>query len=605
MATADELLLKIKADASQAEREVSGWAQKVEQKAKKAGKAMQNAGKKMTMGVTLPILGAGAAAVKLFTTQEDATRKLQSTFDSTGAAAWTSVEALQANADALQQITTHGDEAIEEMQSVLLTFTQIKGQEFDGATKSILNMSDALGMDLQGAATMVGKALNDPIAGISAMSRAGITFSEEQKEMIKTMAESGDVAGAQAVMLKELETQFGGTAEAMAETSSGQMKQAMNTMGDSMETVGAIIVPILVNIAGHIGNLAKWFDNLSPGMQTAIVSFVGVVAAIGPVLMVVGKVMQMGKLLITVIKGVGLAMNFLAANPVVLIIIAIVALIAAIVLIIKNWDKVKRFLLKTWKQITDFFEPWIESIKAVWESVWGAVKAYLEFIIDAIVWYVTTYINIVKAVITTVINAIKATWNAVWGAIKATAEAIWSAIVGIITGYINAVQSTILGVIGFITGAWATMTSFLSDAWNGVWSGLTDGIGAAISAVWNIIKNGINNVLAGLARALNGIIKLMNKAIGGYNKIPFAPDIPKIPTVSAPRLAEGGMTNNAGPIKVGERGTEILNVPAGTSIQPSPAGAAGFMVNIERMEGGDPNKMARELGWEFTKRGGV
>ena len=376
MATAEELLLKVKTDASQAEKAITGWADKVETQAKKAGRALEDAGKKMTTKVTLPLIGAGAAAVSLFTKQEDATRKLQSTFDSTGAAAWTSMEALQANADALQQITTHGDEAIEEMQSVLLTFTQIKGDEFDAATKSILNMSDALGMDLQSASVMVGKALNDPVAGISAMSRAGITFSDTQKQMIKDMVEAGDTAGAQQVMLAELETQFGGTAEAMAETSSGQMKQAMNTMGDSMEEVGAIIIPIIVSITEKIGQLATWFSNLSPGMQKAIVAFAGVVAAIGPVMVVVGKVIQLGGMLTKVIKGVGLAMNFLAANPIVLIIAAIVALIAAVVLIIKNWDKVKKFLLETWEKIKQVFIRFTDAIKEKWEAFWNAVKEF-------------------------------------------------------------------------------------------------------------------------------------------------------------------------------------------------------------------------------------
>ena len=150
------------------------------------------------------MLAVAGAAIKAFTTQEDATRKLTSAFDSTGASAWTTVEALQANADALQQLTTHGDESIESMQSVLLTFTNIKGDVFDDATVGILNMSDALGMDLQSSAILVGKALNDPVAGISAMSRAGITFTEEQKATIARLVEIGDTAGAQAVIMGEL-----------------------------------------------------------------------------------------------------------------------------------------------------------------------------------------------------------------------------------------------------------------------------------------------------------------------------------------------------------------------------------------------------------------
>ena len=487
MATADELLLKIKADASQAEKELSNFATKGEKSAQKVGAAMEKAGKKMTMGVTLPIVGAAAASIKAFTEQEDATAKQTSAFDSTGAAAWTTMEALQANADALQGLTTHGDEAIEGMQSVLLTFTQIQGTNFDAAQMSILNMSDALGMDLQSSAILVGKALNDPIAGMSAMSRSGITFSQEQKDVIKALVETGDVAGAQAVMLKELETQFGGTAETMAQTSSGQMKQAMNTMGDSMETVGAIIIPILVSVTDWIKKVAEKFDSLSPEMQKTIVTVAGVVAAIGPVLLIGGK-------LIKVIGLVGKAMTFLAANPVVLIIAAVAALVAGIVLLVRNWDKVTAWIRTTAQKFFDWFGE-----------------------------------------------------------------------------------------------KWATLKEALGGLWDGV-------VGA--------FKGAFNSVLGVLAGGINKAIDLINGAIRAYNSIPLAPDIGLIGHVTPPRLAEGGMVNNSGPVKVGERGVEYVTLPKGSSVTPATGAQGGApSIVIERLEGGDPHALAQEIGWEWTKRG--
>lgn len=483
MATAEELLLKVKTDAKSAEKDMGNFATKAEKSAKRAQTAFSNAGRKMTTSLTLPIVAGAGIAVKAFMEQEDATRKLQSAFDSTGASAWTNMEALQANADSLQQLTTHGDEAIEGMQSVLLTFTQIQGTNFDAATMSVLNMSDALGMDLQSAATMVGKALNDPVAGIAAMSRAGITFSEEQKETIKALVEIGDTAGAQAVMLGELETQFGGTAEAMSETSSGQMKQAMNTMGDSMETVGGIIIPILTQIADWIKKVAEKFDALSPEMQKTIVKVLAVVAAIGPLLMIGGK-------LIGVISSVGKAMTVLAAHPILLF---LAALAAAVYLIWTNWDTIVEFFKTVGAKFFDWF---IEK--------WQAVKDFM--------------------------------------------------------------------------GA--------------LWDGVVDGFKGVVNSILSVVEGSINKA-----------IDLINGAIKAYNKVPLAPDIPTLQHVSVPRLAEGGMTLNSGPVRVGERGTEIINLPKGSTVQPDTGGGvSGANVTIERMDGGDPVAMAEAIGWEFTKR---
>lgn len=602
MATAEELLLKVTADTASAERKMTGLANHVDGKAKAMGKSMADAGKKMTVGLTLPIIGVGVKAVKAFTTQEDATKKLTSAFDSTGAAAWTTVEALQANADKLQQLTTHGDESIETMQSVLLTFTNIKGDVFDGATMSILNMSDALGMDLQSSATMVGKALNDPVGGIAAMSRAGIQFTDEQKETIKTLVEMGDTVGAQTIILGELENQFGGTAEAMAETSSGQMKQAMNTLGDSMETVGAIIIPMLVSVTDFIGKMAQKFDALSPSAQKGIVAFLGIVAAIGPVLLIVGKLIQLGGMLSKAIRGVGIAMNFLAANPIVLIIVAIVALIAAIVLIIKNWDEVKAFLLKTWQQITDFFEPWIAKIQEVWETVWGAISDFFMAIWEAVKEWFAGQIKAIKDTITAVLGAIKAAWEWYWNFIVNFYKGIWKAIVETLRTAVKTVKDVISGVITTVSRMWETFTEGISSTWSKIWDTLSDGIQTAMTGAWNIIKGAINWIITGLESGINNVIDLLNAAIKAYNSIPLAPDIGLIPKVSVPRLAEGGMVNNAGPVRVGERGIEVINLPKGATVTPG-GNAGGFSINIERMEGGNPKDMAQEIGWEFSKRG--
>ena len=166
------------------------------------------------------------------------------------------------------------DDAILGAQNVLATFTNIKGQNFGSATQSILDMSQALGMDLDSAAMQVGKALNDPVAGLAALSRSGVQFTAEQEAMIKSMVEAGNVAGAQEVMMAELNTQFGGSAAAAVDTYAGQQVVLKEKFADIQQTLGSALMPILMEfgtfmsdtvvpiIADVVGSLAGWINSM-------------------------------------------------------------------------------------------------------------------------------------------------------------------------------------------------------------------------------------------------------------------------------------------------------------------------------------------------------
>ncbi|WP_444923451.1 phage tail length tape measure family protein [Microbulbifer sp. DLAB2-AF] len=172
--------------------------------------------------------------------QENALRQLEARLKSTEGVAGLSSEELQNLAGTMQQLTTFGDEAVMEMEALLLTFTNIHGEVFKRATPAILDMSVAMGTDLRSSAVQLGKALNDPIKGISALSRTGIQFTDAQKSTIEALVESGRTAEAQGLILEELEKQFGGAAEAAADTFGGALKQAQNAFGDLLESEGGL-----------------------------------------------------------------------------------------------------------------------------------------------------------------------------------------------------------------------------------------------------------------------------------------------------------------------------------------------------------------------------
>ena len=161
--------------------------------------------------------------------------QLRAALKSTGNVAGQSVDELNAMAGALQETTTFADDAVTASQSLLLTFTKVQGDIFPRATKAIADVAQAMGTDLQGATIQVGKALNDPIHGIAALARSGIQFSEDQKAMIASLVETNQLAEAQTIILKELETQFGGSAEAAGKTLGGAIARLGNAFGELFE----------------------------------------------------------------------------------------------------------------------------------------------------------------------------------------------------------------------------------------------------------------------------------------------------------------------------------------------------------------------------------
>ncbi|RLB68415.1 MAG: hypothetical protein DRH08_01080, partial [Deltaproteobacteria bacterium] len=210
---------------------------------KKLGKAADKAEKKAislgkvfgTVLIAATVAKTFSAVIKNTIAQEQATAQLEATLKSTGNYTEELSKSLQSYASELQNLTTYGDEAIIASEGLLLTFRQIGGEVFKRAQLSVLDVATAMGTDLKSAAIQVGKALNDPATGMSALSRSGITFTDVQKDLVKGFLETNELAKAQDVILTELEAQFGGSAAAAKNTLGGAIKSLQNSFGDLLE----------------------------------------------------------------------------------------------------------------------------------------------------------------------------------------------------------------------------------------------------------------------------------------------------------------------------------------------------------------------------------
>tara|TARA_R110000868_G_C10970676_1_gene769826 strand:- start:5524 stop:7707 length:2184 start_codon:yes stop_codon:yes gene_type:complete len=316
--------------------------QNADRKLASFSKKLTNTGKSLSLGLTAPLLALGVTSIKNFDKQAKAVAQVEQGLLSTGNAAGFSSQKLQEMASAIQNNSLFGDEEIlGKVTAQLLTFTNIAGKEFDRTQLAAADLATRLGGDLQSATIQLGKALNDPVANLSALSRSGIQFSKSQKTLINSLVATGDMAGAQSLILDELEKQYGGSAAAAAAAGSGPLKQLSNILGDITEDFGKIIIEGIQPFINYLKEIALKFGALSPETKKFIVILGGIAAAIGPLLVLAGTILPL----------IGTGFAFLT-GPIGIV----VALLTAIgVIIYKNWAPIKRTLVDIANYFVDLY----------------------------------------------------------------------------------------------------------------------------------------------------------------------------------------------------------------------------------------------------------
>lgn len=165
--------------------------------------------------------------------------QLAAVLRSTGEAAGWSQAQLNAMADAMSSKSTFSAGAINEAQTRLLSYTNIVGKEFPRAMQAVIDMSARMGMDVKSSAETIGRALDIPSEGLTALTRQGFRFTEDQKALVKALEETGRAGEAQAIILDALESSYGGAAEAARNTFGGALEAVQNTLGSLLTADGA------------------------------------------------------------------------------------------------------------------------------------------------------------------------------------------------------------------------------------------------------------------------------------------------------------------------------------------------------------------------------
>lgn len=333
----------------------------------KIGAKMQKVGAGLTLGVTAPLLALGVAGVKAWDQQEQAIAQVNAGLKATGNAVGYTSEQLQKMAADLQNNTLFGDEVIlKDVTAQLLTFTNIANDQFSRTQQAALDLATRLDGDLKSAAIQLGKALNDPVANLSALSRSGIQFSTSQKEVINKLVKTNKLAEAQTIILDELAKQYGGSAAAAAAAGLGPFKQLGNVLSDLTEDFGKIIAESLLPFVEKIKEIAQNFKDLSPATKKFIVVLAGIAAAVGPLLALAGTILP------AIATGFGLLIS-----PVGLV---VAALTAVGVIIYKNWKPIKKVLVDIANYFIDLYNESslfrfaVDAIVLSFKNIWSVGK---------------------------------------------------------------------------------------------------------------------------------------------------------------------------------------------------------------------------------------
>lgn len=295
-----------------------------------------------------------------------------------GAAGVTRDAALQLS-QALQKTTTYSDETVLSAENMLLTFTKIGKNIFPQATETVLDMATALGTDTKDAAIQLGKALNDPILGVNALRRVGVSFNDQQQETIKKLVESGNLLAAQKLILKELATEFGGSATAQTKTFAGAMAQLNNQIDDLKEEIGNALIPVITNITNYLKPVVQSFMDWAHNNPTLVARILEVGLAVSGLTAALGL---LGLVLIPITA----ALEFLL-TPVGAVVLALVLLAGVVVALWGHWNDLMQtldektglitFMKAQWDNVVTVFK---NNLLPALQKLWASLQPYKPFL---------------------------------------------------------------------------------------------------------------------------------------------------------------------------------------------------------------------------------
>lgn len=423
------------------------------------------------------------------------------------------------------------------------------------------------------------RSLNDILGDLN-KSMDGMT-SAEKSNIISTIFNKTDLASVNALLantgstwddLQQSIIDSGGAAQQMADTQLDNLQGQLTILKSALEglaiSFGELLMPAIKQIVGWVQIFVDWLNGMDEGTKKVIVTVALLAAALGPVLIVVGKVISAVGTIMTVVPKIAGVINTvktafaalnttMLANPIVLVIAAITALVAAFIYLWNNCEEFREFWINLWNQIKEaavavweglkaFFTAAWEAIsaaaKTIWEGIktffsgiWESIKLIFSAAAEAIRLIITTYFNLYKTIITTVFDAIKLVVTTVWNAIKTVIITVvtaiqtflttaWNAIKTVITTAVNAIKTVIVTVWNAIKTAVTTVVNALKTVVSTVWNSIKSTVTSIVNGIKNTVTVAFQNMLTGIKGTMGSIVSAIRD---GFNQaIRFITSLP-------------------------------------------------------------------------------
>lgn len=375
------------------------------------------------------------------------------------------------------------------------------------------------------------RSMNDILGDLN-KSMDGMT-SAEKSNIIGTIFNKTDLSSVNALLantgstwdsLQKSITESGGAAQQMADTQLDNLQGQITILKSALEglaiSFGELLMPAIKQIVGWVQKFVDWLNGLSEGTKKTVVTIALLAATLGPVLIVIGKVISAVGTIMTVVpkiagvintvKGAFAALNTtMLANPIVLIIAAIAALVAAFIYLWNNCDGFRQFWIDLWENVKQVAITVWNAIKEFFSQVWEAIKIIFSTVFEVIKTLVTTYFNLYKTIIQTVFNVIKTVITTIWEAIKGVFTTVFNVIKTLVTTYFNIYKTIIQTVLTIIqtviTTVWNTIKTVIITVLNA--------IKTIFSTVWNAIKTIISAVVSGIKGLITGDFTAVKNSI--------------------------------------------------------------------------------------------
>ena len=348
------------------------------------------AGASLALGGALA--GGIAIGIRGLVDHEKVTAQTAATLKSTGGAAKVTAGDIEGLADAIERKTGVDGDQVQSAENLLLTFTNIRDEVgrgndvFTQATRAATDMSVALGQDSKASAIQLGKALNDPIKGVTALQKVGVSFTTQQKDQIRTLVESGRTLDAQKVILAELNREFGGSAEAFGQTTAGKVERLKRSFEAVTEELAAAVLPALTR-AGEwlVSEGIPRFQAFARGVSRAFSAIAGFAR--------------------------------------------------------EHWPQVQAAIRVVVDYIRDNVVPAVQTVVTVFRAAWGKLAPLVRTYLQAVLRVAEPVFKTIAAAVNTFLAVLRGDWGAAWNGLRGVVKGVLVSIPKAIIGSIGSVAA--------------------------------------------------------------------------------------------------------------------------------------------------------------------